>query len=196
MAINLRWTRLTSILAGAGLVLVSFGVLPTAARADTVSDEVSFVSQINALRAGQGLPALAVDPELTAKARGWAQTMAGAGRIWHSNLSDGVSANWGRLGENVGMGATVDGLHAAFVASPHHYENLVDPRFTLIGVGVERNPAGVLFVAENFMQLQAPAVVAQPDPLGLPSGTPYARDAARPTPRSVERWHHAGRVTS
>jgi hypothetical protein len=165
MATNPRWTRLASILAGAGLALVGVGVLPAGARADTISDEGRFVRQINALRVSLDLPPLTVDPELTAKARGWAQTMASAGRIWHSNLSDGVSADWGRLGENVGMGHTVEGLHAAFVASPHHYENLVDPKFTLIGVGVVRNPDGLLFVSENFMQLQAPAVVTPAPPV-------------------------------
>jgi hypothetical protein len=109
------------------------------------------VARINALRATKGLAALAVDANLTSKARGWAQTMADKDRIWHSALSDGVTADWERLGENVGMGATVDSLHIAFVNSPHHYENLVDPTFRSVGIGVVYGPTGTLFVSEVFM---------------------------------------------
>ena len=66
--------------------------------------------------------------------------------------------HWQKLGENVGMGGTVETLHLAFVNSPHHYDNLVDPAFTSIGVGVVRSSGGILFVAEEFMKTKAPAV--------------------------------------
>src|SRR5438093_4007680 len=120
-----------------GLILaIGLGTMPVAAHADTVSDEAQFVARINSLRTSQGLSALQVHPQLVSKARAWAQTMAAAGRIWHSTLSDGVTADWLKLGENVGMGSSVEGLHDAFVASPHHYENLVDPAFNYVGIGV------------------------------------------------------------
>ena len=139
--------------------LVAIAILPMApARADGPSDESSFVAQINGLRATKGLPALTVEAGLANKARAWAQTMADKNTIWHSSLSDGITADWHTLGENVGMGGTVDGLHIAFVNSPHHYDNLVDPTFTFIGVGVVRAPNGTLFVAEEFMSTRAPSV--------------------------------------
>jgi uncharacterized protein YkwD len=120
--------------------LVAIGLLPlTPAGADNASDEASFVAQINNLRAAKGVPALSVDAGLTAKARAWAQTMADQHTIWHSHLSDGITADWRKLGENVGMGGSVDGLRVAFVNSPHHYENLVDPAFNTIGLGVVRS---------------------------------------------------------
>ena len=160
--------------------LVSLGLLPmTAAGADGTSDEAGFVAQINALRATKGLPALAVDAGLTSKARSWAQTMADANKIWHSVLSDGITADWQRLGENVGMGGSVDVLHIAFVNSPHHYDNLVDPGFDSIGIGVVRGAGGTLFVAEEFMQTRAAAVapVVQPAVVS-PSTTSTVRVAA------------------
>jgi hypothetical protein len=145
------------------------GLLPvTAAFADGPSDETSFVTQINSLRATKGLAALAVDTGLTGKARAWAQTMADKSVIWHSSLSDGITADWQKLGENVGMGGTVDGLHIAFVNSPHHYENLVDPSFRSIGVGVVRSTTGVIFVAEEFMEPRA-AAAAPSIPLTIPA---------------------------
>jgi hypothetical protein len=136
-----------------GLIL-AFGVsmFPAGAQADTVSDEASFIAKINDLRVSKGLPTLVVNDNLVAKARGWAAGMAAAGRIWHSTLSDGITADWQKLGENVGMGGSVDALNAAFVASPHHYENLVDPDFTTVGIGIAMN-GGTIYVAEEFMEL-------------------------------------------
>lgn len=138
--------------------LVALGIVPMApARADDPSDEANFVAQINALRATRGAPALVVDAGLTAKARSWARTMSGQNTIWHSSLRDGITAPWLKLGENVGMGSTVDGLHTAFVNSPRHYDNLIDPAFRSVGIGVVRNGAGTMFVAEEFMAPQPPA---------------------------------------
>jgi hypothetical protein len=145
-----------------GLIL-AFGVsmFPAGAHADTVSDEASFVAKINDLRASKGLPALQVNDNLVAKARGWAAGMAAAGRIWHSTLSDGITADWQKLGENVGMGGSVDGLHNAFVASPHHYENLVDPDFAYVGIGIAMS-GDTMYVAEEFMELMPPKAPVVP----------------------------------
>jgi hypothetical protein len=145
-----------------GLILaLGVALVPVAAQADTVSDEAAFVAKINGLRASKGLPALVVHENLVAKARSWAAGMAAAGKIWHSVLSDGVTADWKKLGENVGMGGSVDGLHAAFVASPGHYANLVDPNFGHVGIGIVMS-GKTIFVAEMFMQMMpaktAPAV--------------------------------------
>jgi len=115
------------------------------------SQEAAFVADINALRASRGLPVLTVDANLVGKARSWAATMASARRIWHSKVPAGISASWRKLGENVGMGISESSLHAAFRASPRHYENLVDPAFTSVGIGVVDTGA-LLFVSEVFMQ--------------------------------------------
>ena len=164
-----------------GLILaIGVAFFPASAQADTVSDEATFVAKINALRASQGLAALQVNDNLVAKARGWAATMAAAGRIWHSTLSDGITADWQKLGENVGMGGSVDGLHNAFVASPHHYENLVDPAFTQIGIGIAMS-GSTIFVAEEFMQLM-PAKSAAPVLAGVTSAVAPTSTTTAPRP--------------
>ena len=165
------------LLVGAVAALVAIGLLPvTAAWADVASDESTFVARINDLRAARGLAALRVDAGLTGKARAWALTMAAQNRIWHSALSDGISADWQKLGENVGMGGSVDGLHVAFVNSPGHYANLVDPVFDSIGIGAVRS-GNTLFVAEEFMQSRAArATVAAPSMTPAP-----AKAVAAPT---------------
>ena len=133
-----------------------------------------------------------VDDNLVAKARAWSAGMADAGRIWHSTLSDGVTADWKKLGENVGMGGSVDGLHTAFVNSPHHYENLVDPAFEYVGIGVVRN-GGTIYVSEVFMQLMpAKAAPAPTTPTTAPRPTtttapPVAPPAAEAAPADPPR---------
>ena len=124
------------LLYGLILALALSSLFPAAAHADTAVDEAAFVAKINGLRGTLGLAPLQVNANLTAKARTWSAGMAAAGKIWHSSLSDGITENWMKLGENVGMGGSVDGLHKAFVNSPHHYENLVDPAFGYVGIGI------------------------------------------------------------
>jgi hypothetical protein len=159
----------------------------TAQAADTVGDEASFVAKINDLRAGKGLPALVVNANLVAKARSWSAGMAAAGRIWHSTLSDGITEEWKKLGENVGMGGSVDGLHTAFVNSPHHYENLVDPSFGYVGIGIVMN-GDTIYVTESFMQLmppKAPPVISLP-PITTPTtARPATTTTTAPRPKPV-----------
>jgi len=167
--------RLRHLLAGMCMavigVLVPIAVAPADAAVDTRAVESAFVAKINALRAAKGLGQLRVDGELTSIARQWAGRMAAKGDIAHNpSFSAQVTANWIKLGENVGMGPTVDKLHAAFVASPTHYKNLVDGDFELIGVGVVVAPGGTLFTAHQFERL-APAGAA-------PAGTAPAAPAA------------------
>jgi uncharacterized protein YkwD len=146
---------------------------------DPGASEADFVARINQLRAARGLGALTVDPELTAQARQWAQTMANAGHIYHSgDLSGGISANWQKLGENVGVGGDVGSLFQAFVNSPTHYANLVDPAYTRIGVGVV-NAGDRMYTAHRFMGLQP----AAPPPTAPP--TTAAPTTVAPTTTTV-----------
>jgi hypothetical protein len=170
-----------------GLILaLGVSLFPSGAHADTVSDEASFVAKINDLRMSKGLPALEVNGNLVAKARDWAAGMAAAGRIWHSTLSDGITLDWQKLGENVGMGGSVDGLEAAFVASPHHYENMVDPNFGYVGIGIAKNSSGTLFVSEVFMQLMPAKVAVTLPPVTAPRVTttsaPVTTSTSAPKP--------------
>lgn len=167
------------------LALGTLSFFPAGAKADTVSDEAAFVAKINDLRVSKGLAPLQVNGNLTAKARSWSAGMAAAGKIWHSTLSDGVTEDWRKLGENVGMGGSVDGLYTAFVNSPRHYENLVDPAFEYIGVGIVMS-GNTIFVSQVFMQLmpvKAPVVSAPPTPTTTAPRptTTTAKPAPKPT---------------
>lgn len=158
------------------------------------AEETEFVRLINDLRASQGVPPLEVNLELIAQARVWSQTMKDRGTIFHSgDLGAGVSANWRKLGENVGVGGTVQALFDAFVASPTHYQNLVDSDFRTIGIGVVWDGTR-MFTAHRFMAVFPPKAPApappapalqsqQPSPPSLPvSPPPPGREPAVASP--------------
>ena len=79
-----------------------------------------------------------------------------------------VAVNWQSLGENIGMGPDVLSIHNALVASPRHYQNLVDSRFTDIGIGVI-SQNGTIYVSQVFMQFMP--VQASPPPAPTPPTT-------------------------
>ena len=150
-----------------------------AAPPSTTEAEDAFVAKINELRVSKGLRPLQVNAELVALARRWAAKMASADRISHNpDLSTAVKADWQKLGENVGVGGTVDKLHDAFVASPGHYRNLVDEKFTYIGVGVVIGRDGSLFTAHEFMRLASePAASAPAAPAPVSPVVPADEDS-------------------
>ena len=69
----------------------------------------------------------------------------------------------------MGVGYDVNGLMAAFVKSPAHYENIVDPEFNYVGVGVSYGADGRLYTTHDFM--------------GLDTSNPNPPPATAPAPR-------------
>lgn len=122
------------------------------------SNAQSFVTRTNQVRASLGVPAVATHPTLDSKAQSWAQHLAGRGTLVHSDLSAGLeSVNWMTIGENLASGAESGDwslrLHNALVASPTHYNNLVDRRFTHMGVGIA-SAGGKVYVVEVFAEIR------------------------------------------
>jgi hypothetical protein len=139
-----------ALLFAALLVLAS----PSAANAADSGVEAQFVAQINSVRASVGLAPVQMYGELRSVARDWSDQMAANGGISHNpNLGGQVSGGWSKLGENVGVGWDVSGLMSAFVASPAHYRNIVDPTFNYIGVGVTYDGEGRIYTTHDFMAL-------------------------------------------
>ncbi len=176
-----------SLIATSVLLLASLGFLPsissisTAGAADSAAAS-QFISLTNSLRASRGLPALQSNGALTAKAEGWAQHMANTGVLAHSALAEGAPGEWIRLGENVGRGGDVNGIHNAFVASASHLKNLVDPGFRYVGIGVVSINGGI-FVSEVFMQTESQPAASSPAPTATATQTGSSRPVAS-APRS------------
>lgn len=174
------------------IVVSGATALSGTAAADTGSDELAFVQKLNELRAAHGLAALGTKGELFDMARAWSGRMAGAGGISHNpDMAAQAPANWARLGENVGIGPSVGVLHDAFVASPLHFKNMIDPDFDWVGVGVVNGPPGIIYVTVNFMRAQAPAAQI------VQASAPVAQAAAAPAvgTRKVCTKSRKGKVT-
>lgn len=181
------------------------GLLPAAA--STIDEESCFVSAINSARASAGVGSLGVNGALVTMARTWSATMAAAGYIYHNpNLTTLAPSNWLNLGENVGVGPTCDALAQAFMNSPEHRANILDPAFSSVGVGVVDTADGTIYVTEDFMGtgavpapvvtvpvpapvVTAPAPVAThaaPAPVATHAApAPAATHAAAPAPKPV-----------
>ena len=104
----------------------------------------ALVSAINGARAANGLPPLQVDARLTTAARGQSSYLASAGVLDHTG-PDGASlstrlARQGfhahMVGENLAAGMGPAATVSAWLASPGHRMNLLEPQFHRLGVGV------------------------------------------------------------
>ena len=141
----------TAAALGAALLLVT--VATPAVRADSARSAPAapegftarVVALTNAERAAVGVPPVAGDPQLTVAAQRYAEVMAETACVGHAcgpvpKLGDRAVAagdtRWGFLGENVAAGQpTPERVIAAWMASPTHRAVLLNPEFTLLGVG-------------------------------------------------------------
>jgi uncharacterized protein YkwD len=110
---------------------------------------------------------LATDASLEEVAQGHSQDMADAHFFGHQSPTTGLvedrlrtrGLRLGLFGENVAKGPSMAEAHAVLLASPAHRQNVVNPRFTHVGIGVVRERAGesALFsVTEVFAGFPAP----------------------------------------
>jgi uncharacterized protein YkwD len=113
----------------------------------------------NAERSAAGVAPLAPQPDVVSIAAAWSAAMADRGELAHNDayftpsVRDRIGA--GLLGENVAYAGDIGTAHATLMASPHHRDNLLDARFTVVGMAaVQRD--GLWWVTQDFAQV-APA---------------------------------------
>jgi len=140
------------------LALVAALLLAVTAAGCMPADANKMLIYTNQARAYAGIRPVQEHPTLTAKAESWARHMAAEGRLSHSTLSAGLGTlNWRSLGENVGYSSptsnTLWTIHVAFVRSAGHRANILNPKYTHMGVGVHKDSQGRVWVAEVFAQL-------------------------------------------
>ena len=127
---------LAALTVAAGLLLVSAAGPATAQSAGPATVERRMVELTNQARAAVGARPLQVDARLATTSRDWSCRMAAAGSLRH----DPNFAASGAKGENVawrsGGGPDVGlQLHNQFMSSPGHRANLLNPRWTRLGIG-------------------------------------------------------------
>ncbi len=121
--------------------------------ADTTQFKI--ISDTNSVRVANGLAPLTEDPVLVyiaairvnEAAQNWSHTRPD-GRPWYTAFNE-VGYQGKFQGENLAKGYTANAVVPAWFASPSHQANLLDRRYTKIGVAyVQVN--GELYVAQEF----------------------------------------------
>ncbi len=137
---------------------------PAVDRPATV-DPATALLLVNAFRQGKGLPALTLDPKLTAIAASHARAMAAADKLEHVLPGEGsFSARLAAGGydaltaaENIGMGYhNINEAFSGWRQSPHHRDNMLRKGVTQMGIAVAYSPSSK-FRDYWAMVLAAPA---------------------------------------
>ncbi len=122
------------------------------------SDAQALADGVNAERAKRGLPALQRDPALDRVAYAKAVDMAARGYFGHTD-PNGVTFyqrmqawHWPTtyVAENIAFDSSEPRAQSAFVNSPPHYSNQIDPHERSIGVAVITVSKGETFYVEDF----------------------------------------------
>lgn len=142
---------------------------------------------VNAERQSAGLPALVARDDVAAIAGPHSAQMAAAHNIWHNDAyftsATRSKLNAKGLGENVGMNATAEAAHQAFMDSPGHRANVMNASFTVAGFGAARDERGYLYVTENFVTPNSPK--AAPAPAPAPAAPAPAPAPAAPVAKAA-----------
>ena len=114
-------------------------------------EEQAFREKMNLERAATGAGQLQLDPELSKAARVHTREMTSRDLLYHTPNNDLTRrvTHWSVLGENVGVGGTVDSLDDAFINSPAHRANILYSSFRYVGIGV-REVDGRMWVTVLF----------------------------------------------
>jgi uncharacterized protein YkwD len=105
---------------------------------------------VNQARADKGLKPLRQRGSLSDVADDWAHVLATTRVLKHNPRLFSQVNNWTLIAENVGYGPDVRTIHRAFMASPEHRENILEPRFNALGIGKERDTLGTLWIVQIF----------------------------------------------
>jgi len=123
-------------------VAVPVTAAPTGTTVALSPVEARLVQLVNSTRASHGLKPLTVAAGATDVARRWSLALVRAGALSHNprlvdDMQSAGSNAWTFLAENVGTGPAddADTLFAAYMASQHHRDNILDARAVYVGMG-------------------------------------------------------------
>lgn len=140
-----------------------FAILPPAyAQSEVPSAERILFDDLNHERKAQGLPTLQWDAALADAARAHAAQMAQRRQLSHQLPGEApiqvratqTGARFSEIAENIAVAPTPAIIHAAWMQSPHHRENILDPELTVVGIAVIKGPDG-LYAVQDFSQAVA-----------------------------------------
>ncbi len=124
---------------------------------DVLSEE-KMIKLVNENRIKEGLSPLQVDFAIREVARGHSIDMLKNGYFSHINLEGEtpadrmleVNVSFQASGENIALAPTIELAEIGFMNSPKHRDNILDPNFTRIGIGVIDTINYGKMVTQNF----------------------------------------------
>lgn len=162
----------------------------TALAQDDTAGEDAMLARINELRAAQGMSPLARDGQLDQAARAHSHDMADHQQLMHVSETSGSPTDRvhaaglaiDEIAENVAMHSDAAQAEATLEASPPHLANMLNPRFTHVGLAAILHSDGT-YVTQVFGRIEgasapapttaAPTAPALPPPsVATPSATP------------------------
>jgi len=166
---------------------------PALAQADAAAQK-QILELMNRDRVARRLMPLEADAKLTEAAQQHAARMAQSRAISHQFFEEPSAAarivatglHVDLVGENVASSQNAAGAHAALMKSLAHRANILNPRFTHVGIGAFRDDHGDLYVTEDFSRKVAEYSVPQAESRLLDFIANLRRAAhARPLPLVV-----------
>ena len=140
------------------LLLICVDVLPAQVAQDLSAEAHQLAALANQSRAQSGLPPLKWDSALAEAAlqhtsrrisEGGAIQHHYAGELVLSERAGLAGAHFDLIEENIAIGATPSEIHDAWMHSPGHRANMLNPQVTRIGIAVVA-ARGVLYATEDF----------------------------------------------
>jgi uncharacterized protein YkwD len=117
--------------------------------------ESRILALVNTQRTSRGLSPVSMSSCADSYAESWAAHLAVIGALVHRSMStllSGCQAQY--VGENIGYGpVSADTMMAMWMASPDHRANILNPRFTHVGIGASQTSAGVWYAVQDFLDL-------------------------------------------
>lgn len=132
---------------------------PVPANEELEALEARMVELVNVEREARGIPALTMSTRLSDIARVYSALMAETGDVRHDLSTPveervlAVAPDTCRFGENIAKNTNLEYALGDLLASEGHRANLLDRRFTLLGVGIVRGENGSLYITQNFTRL-------------------------------------------
>jgi len=154
--------------------------------APATADSSTFTAATNSERRARGVGPLALTHDLNVVAQYWSQQMASSGKLAHNPNMTAQVKGWRLVGENVGVGGDELGVHRALMASPGHRANILDARYTQIGLGIARG-GGRVWITQVFRQ---PNGAASPAPAPAPVRHSFKKAAYSPVIYLVTGSNH------
>lgn len=138
---------------------MAVGQMKTASASAPGVDQVSALALLNMDRTKNGLAPLIYNAELAKLAEAYAEDMINRQFFAHNNPEgltpfDRMNRNgisYRHAGENLAVNDSVGAAQIAFMNSPTHRENILNPNFTEVGIGVKVASNGKYYVVQEFI---------------------------------------------